>query len=174
MKYKQAHDRLSACNANQNCKLCEEGWKSLGLKCYYFLTNKLTWTQSRDYCVEKGGHLVIITSQTEQDFVSSQIKETHWIGLNDLETEGKWRFWYRSPAGIDEPDNWKKEDPSGENCASLGHEIGETHKWSSIFSAVGVYVSRSDLCIRTGVGWTSSGYVHAIYLPCLGFRDFSH
>ncbi|XP_053540184.1 C-type lectin domain family 4 member F-like [Ictalurus punctatus] len=75
--------------ANQNSR-CEVGWKSLGLKYYFFSAFKLNWTQSRDYCVEKGGHLVIITSQTEQvNFGSSQIGETHWIGLNDLETEGK-------------------------------------------------------------------------------------
>ncbi|KAB5517740.1 hypothetical protein PHYPO_G00170660 [Pangasianodon hypophthalmus] len=140
-KYQQVHERLSACNANQNCRHCEEGWKSLGLKCYNFSTNKLTWTQSRDYCVEKGGHLVIITSQTEQDFVSSQIGETHWIGLNDLETEGKWMwvnnqplktgvtFWFRAPEGPREPDNWKNEDPSGENCVALGDANGNTHKW---------------------------------------------
>ncbi|XP_047672561.1 C-type lectin domain family 1 member B-like isoform X3 [Tachysurus fulvidraco] len=130
-KYQQSHERLSACNAKQNCTVCEEGWKSLGLKCYYFSNHKLNWTQSRDYCVEKGGHLVIITSQTEQDFLFSQIGVTHWIGLNDLETEGQWMwvnnqplketgvtFWYSAPK---QPDNWKVEDPSGENCAALGN-----------------------------------------------------
>ncbi|XP_053540204.1 C-type lectin domain family 6 member A isoform X2 [Ictalurus punctatus] len=132
MKYQEVHERLSACN----------GWKSLGLKCYHFSTEKLNWTQSRDYCVEKGGHLVIITSQTEQNFASSQIGETHWIGLNDLETEGKWmwvnnqplketdvKFWYSAPEGPNEPDNWKMEDPSGENCAALGDANGNIHKW---------------------------------------------
>ncbi|KAK3508580.1 hypothetical protein QTP70_034019, partial [Hemibagrus guttatus] len=126
----------------QTCALCEEGWKSLGLKCYYFSTDKLNWTQGRDLCVEKGGHLVIITNQPEQEFVASQIGETHWIGLNDLETEGQWMwvnnqplnergvtFWYRSPQGISEPDNWKEEDPAGENCVALGHEEGFTNKW---------------------------------------------
>ncbi|KAM9434917.1 C-type lectin domain family 6 member A-like [Clarias gariepinus] len=122
---------------------CEEGWKSLGLKCYFFSTEKLNWTQSRDYCVEqKGGHLVIITNQIEQNFVALQIGETYWIGLNDLETEGEWMwvnsqslnetgvsFWFSAPEGPNEPDNWKVEDPSGENCASLGHEHGYTHKW---------------------------------------------
>ncbi|KAK3508274.1 hypothetical protein QTP70_018385, partial [Hemibagrus guttatus] len=121
---------------------CEKGWKSLGLKCYYFSSFKLTWTQSRDYCVAKGGHLVIITSQTEQDFVVSKIGETHWIGLNDLETEGQWMwvnnqalketgitFWYSAPEGPNEPDNWKEEDPSGENCAALGDGNGNMHKW---------------------------------------------
>ncbi|KAK3521090.1 hypothetical protein QTP86_034715 [Hemibagrus guttatus] len=78
--------------------------------------------------------------QNVLEFVASQIGETHWIGLNDLETEGQWmwvnnqplnekRFWYRSPQEISEPDNWKEEDPAGENCAALGHEEGFTNKW---------------------------------------------
>ncbi|XP_060721534.1 C-type lectin domain family 4 member F-like [Tachysurus vachellii] len=140
--YQQAHERLSACNGKQNCTVCEEGWNSLGLKCYYFSTHTLNWTQSRDYCVEKGGHMVIITSQTEQGFLFSQIKKTHWIGLNDLETEGQWMwvnnqplnktgvtFWFSSPGGANEPDNWTKMDPSGENCAALGDANGNLHKW---------------------------------------------
>ncbi|KAF7686378.1 hypothetical protein HF521_015740 [Silurus meridionalis] len=141
-KYQRCHEHLSACKETQNCKLCEEGWKSLGLKCYYFSPNKLNWTQSRDDCVEKGGHLVIITSRAEQDFLSSQIRETHWIGLHDLETEGEWMwvnnqslnetgimFWFSAPEGPNEPDNWKIVDSSGENCGALGNESGATSKW---------------------------------------------
>ncbi|KAI5621703.1 immune-related, lectin-like receptor 1, partial [Silurus asotus] len=125
---------------------CENGWKSFGWKCYYFSTTKLTWTQSRDECVGKGGHLVIITSRAEQDFLSSQVRETQWIGLNDLETEGEWmwvnnlslkdtesffylRYWFSAPEGPNEPDNWKIQDPSGENCGSLGGETGATNNW---------------------------------------------
>ncbi|XP_027033719.2 C-type lectin domain family 4 member D-like isoform X2 [Tachysurus fulvidraco] len=142
VKHLQVQEDLAACSANKNIGQCEEGWKSLGLKCYYFSSFKLNWEQSRDYCVEKGGHLVIITSQTEQNFVVSQIGETHWIGLHDLETEGQWMwvnnkplketgvtFWYSAPGRPDEPDNWKEEDPSGENCAALGHVNGDTDKW---------------------------------------------
>ncbi|XP_047665774.1 C-type lectin domain family 6 member A-like [Tachysurus fulvidraco] len=138
----EVQENLTSCSANKNNEQCEEGWKSLGLKCYYFSSFKLNWEQSRDYCVEKGGHLVIITSQTEQNFVVSQIGETHWIGLHDLETEGQWiwvnnqplketsvTFWYSAPGRPDEPDNWKEEDPSGENCAALGHVNGDTDKW---------------------------------------------
>ncbi|XP_047665779.1 C-type lectin domain family 6 member A-like [Tachysurus fulvidraco] len=142
LEHQQVQENLAACSANKNNGQCEEGWKSLGLKCYYFSSFKLNWEQSRDYCVEKGGHLVIITSQTEQDFVVSQIGETHWIGLNDLETEGQWMwvnnkplmetgvmFWSRAPEGPNEPDNWKAEDPSGENCASLGDANINIHTW---------------------------------------------
>ncbi|KAM9434630.1 C-type lectin domain family 4 member D-like [Clarias gariepinus] len=143
-KYEQVHEQITVCNdpTQQNCTLCGEGWKSLGLKCYYFSTEELNWAQSRHYCMAEGGHLVIITRQTEQDFLSSQIEKTHWIGLNDLETEGKWKwvnnqplnktgvtFWYSAPEGPYEPDNWKVQDPSGENCAALGDENGNIHKW---------------------------------------------
>ncbi|XP_047665788.1 C-type lectin domain family 6 member A-like [Tachysurus fulvidraco] len=142
VKHQQVQEDLAACSANKNNGQCEKGWKSLGLKCYYFSTVKKNWAQSRDYCVEKGGHLVIITSQTEQDFVVSQSRKTHWIGLNDLETEGQWMwvnkkplketcvtFWYSEPGRANEPDNWKEEDPSGENCAALGHDFFDTDKW---------------------------------------------
>ncbi|XP_060721531.1 C-type lectin domain family 4 member F-like [Tachysurus vachellii] len=96
VEHQQVQEDLAACSANKNNGQCEEGWKSLGLKSYYF-SFKLSWTQCRDYCVEKGGHMVIITSQTEQDFVVSQIGETHWIGLNDLETEGQWMWVNNKP-----------------------------------------------------------------------------
>ncbi|XP_062841336.1 C-type lectin domain family 4 member E-like [Trichomycterus rosablanca] len=126
--------------ANKTCELCDEGWRSPGLKCYFFSTSNLNWMASRDSCVEKGGHLVIITSQAEQDFLYLNVKETHWMGLNDLETEGKWmwvnnktldetgvKFWFETDPS--EPDNWTVEDPSGENCASLGDEKGNYHRW---------------------------------------------
>ncbi|KAI5629949.1 immune-related, lectin-like receptor 1, partial [Silurus asotus] len=132
---------------------CEKGWKPFGLKCYSFSTTKLTWTQSRDECVVKGGHLVIITSRAEQVSVVTYsaavyfislvwVMETHWIGLHDLETEGEWMwvnnqslnetgimFWFSAPEGPNEPDNWKIVDSSGENCGALGNESGATSKW---------------------------------------------
>ncbi|XP_046699634.1 CD209 antigen-like protein E [Silurus meridionalis] len=141
VKHQQVQEDLLACKATQNRGPCEKGWKYFGLNCYYFSTSKLNWTRSRDECVEKGGHLVIITSNAEQVYVYSQIQETHWIGLNDLETEGKWMwvnnqplqetgvmFWFSAPEGPNEPDNWKMVDPSGENCGALGN-VASTNYW---------------------------------------------
>ncbi|KAL7829259.1 hypothetical protein AOLI_G00301440 [Acnodon oligacanthus] len=142
VKYRTTHQVISNCSECQKCALCGEGWRPFGLKCYYFSADKLNWTMSRDYCAEKGGHLVLITSQAEQDFISSRVGEHHWIGLNDLETEGKWvwvnnqtltetgvTFWFKRTNHQDEPDNWTQMDPSGENCACLGDENGTTNKW---------------------------------------------
>uniref|UniRef100_A0A672KFA0 C-type lectin domain-containing protein n=1 Tax=Sinocyclocheilus grahami TaxID=75366 RepID=A0A672KFA0_SINGR len=109
-------------------------------KLYLFNSDKMNWSSSRASCVSKGADLVTITSQTEQDFLVSKIKQTQWIGLSDLETEGHWvwvnnqtlnetgvQFWFSE--GPTEPDNWKKQDPSGEDCASLGDSNGNFQSW---------------------------------------------
>ncbi|XP_050958568.1 CD209 antigen-like protein E, partial [Labeo rohita] len=74
----------------QSCNLSVDGWIACHGKLYLFNSDKLNWSSSRDVCVLKGADLVTITSQTEQNFLASKIKETHWIGLNDLESEGHW------------------------------------------------------------------------------------
>ncbi|XP_062841348.1 CD209 antigen-like protein E [Trichomycterus rosablanca] len=143
--YKQLEERRQRIHevlskAKKSCELCDEGWRSLGLKCYFFSTNNLNWAESRDSCVEKGGHLVIITSQAEQDFLALQINALYWMGLNDLEKEGKWMWvnnktldetgvksWFQRSNQASEPDNWRVEDPSGENCACIRQVEGEKH-----------------------------------------------
>uniref|UniRef100_A0A8C1W3G9 C-type lectin domain-containing protein n=1 Tax=Cyprinus carpio TaxID=7962 RepID=A0A8C1W3G9_CYPCA len=124
----------------QSCNLSVDGWIACHRKLYLFNSDKLNWSSSRAFCVSKGADLVTITSLTEQDFLVSKIKQTHWIGLSDLETEGHWvwvnnqtlnetgvQFWFSE--GPTEPDNWKKQDPSGEDCASLGDSNGNFQSW---------------------------------------------
>ncbi|XDV33817.1 hypothetical protein PO909_004086, partial [Leuciscus waleckii] len=124
----------------QFCNLSMNGWIACRGKLYLFSSNKLNWRSSRDVCVSKGADLVTITSQSEQDFLVSNVNESHWIGLNDLDTEGHWvwvnnqtlnntgvQFWYTVVPR--EPDNWRVEDPSGENCASLGDHNGNFKSW---------------------------------------------
>ncbi|XP_067281136.1 CD209 antigen-like protein E [Pseudorasbora parva] len=77
-------ETLSLCAA-----LPVDGWIAHG-KLYLFSSDKLNWWRSRDVCVSKGADLVTITSQSEQDFLVSKMNVTHWIGLNDLDTEGHW------------------------------------------------------------------------------------
>ncbi|XP_048059722.1 C-type mannose receptor 2-like [Megalobrama amblycephala] len=136
---------LNILNHSTGCALCSVHWIHFGGKCYYFSTVKMNWTQSRDHCVTLGGHLVIINSQAELDFLTSKVKVTHWIGLNDLDTEGHWfwvnnqppnnsvEFWIKRENGVREPDNWTKGHPAGEDCASLGHPAGETDFWTDAF-----------------------------------------
>ncbi|KAM9419860.1 uncharacterized protein ACWYII_022739 isoform 2-T2 [Salvelinus alpinus] len=121
---------------------CAEDWEYYGGKCYYFSPDKLTWVQSRDECITRGGHLVIIGSREEQKFLDQQTgtkmlnaEDKFWIGLTDSINENEWlwvdnsspstRFWL----GDKEPDNWKGEKgeyPEGEDCARMGDPGGNT------------------------------------------------
>ncbi|XP_065140774.2 C-type lectin domain family 4 member F-like [Paramisgurnus dabryanus] len=141
-KLKAKYNKLRASlYGAQSCDLSADGW-TVCRGMIYFSTDKRDWASSRAVCVSMGADLVTITSQKEQDFLVSKIKETHWIGLNDLKTEGRWvwvndqtleetgvKFWYKRESGKNEPDNWKVEDSSGENCASLGNSSGDVETW---------------------------------------------
>ncbi|XP_072544842.1 hepatic lectin-like [Salminus brasiliensis] len=102
-------------------------------KCYYFSTDKETWTASRDACVAVGGDLVIINTPEEKNFIKrlGTSNKDYWIGLTDAVKKGDWRwldgtklstrsiYW-----GEKQPDNRKgtyKEYPGGEDCAVMGN-----------------------------------------------------
>lgn len=54
---------------------------------YAVLNESMTWLDAKAYCEQLGGHLATITSQSEQDFIESIIKDsemnTFWFGLSD-------------------------------------------------------------------------------------------
>nr|XP_055075154.1 CD209 antigen-like protein C [Misgurnus anguillicaudatus] len=121
-----------------SCKLCEESWTSYSGKCYFFSSVNKTWFEAHDLCAASKAHLVTINSKAVRDFLVSKIKETHWIGLNDQKTEGRWvwlndqtleetgvQFWTDGT----EPDNWNGDNPSGEDCACMGHGSNYLDSW---------------------------------------------
>ncbi|MEM9823788.1 MAG: lectin-like protein, partial [Bacteroidota bacterium] len=58
-------------------------------KYYCTETNNFTWHQAKAWAESKGGHLVIIDDQAENDFVQSVIlADFGWIGLTDELNEG--------------------------------------------------------------------------------------
>ncbi|CAI5691486.1 unnamed protein product [Oreochromis niloticus] len=125
-------------NINGPCG-CDEGWEQHGGKCYYFSTNKSSWTESRDDCRAKGGDLVKIDNWCEQIFLKTRLNrkmdefdDMFWIGLTDAVEEGRWLWLDGSPLNTSlsfwadhEPDNWTNENPDGEHCVRMGEEEGE-------------------------------------------------
>ncbi|XP_029312362.1 CD209 antigen-like protein A [Cottoperca gobio] len=119
------------------CKKCHDSWRQFETRCYFFSSRTLTWSSSRAWCQAQGGDLLIINSGPEQSFVfeSSQALEPRssrlWMGLTDAEEEDEWswvdgspvtsdvQYWLSRPGLGTEPDNWKQDNPLGEDCGHI-------------------------------------------------------
>ncbi|KAK5920582.1 hypothetical protein CgunFtcFv8_024378 [Champsocephalus gunnari] len=105
-------------------KACPEGWRKLNCSCYVLSTEKASWEQSRQNCRAGGADLVIVDSNEEQEFITSMIKEQTWIGLNDINQEGTWKWVDGTPLTLkywgSTLDNGSGDPVLGEeDCASL-------------------------------------------------------
>uniref|UniRef100_A0A3Q2QUA7 C-type lectin domain-containing protein n=1 Tax=Fundulus heteroclitus TaxID=8078 RepID=A0A3Q2QUA7_FUNHE len=69
----------------------QPGWTLFGGSAYFVSPTKRTWEESRSYCQSKGADLMVINSIEEQNFANN-FRKYMWIGLSDLETEGKWKW----------------------------------------------------------------------------------
>ncbi|XP_068560735.1 CD209 antigen-like protein A [Cebidichthys violaceus] len=83
-------DRLQ--RLSQQKKTCPTGWKMFRCSCYLLSTRSDSWEKSRKDCRDKGADLVIIDSLEEQKFISSIVTHRTWIGLNDRDNEGTWKW----------------------------------------------------------------------------------
>ncbi|XP_026128155.1 C-type lectin domain family 4 member A-like [Carassius auratus] len=99
-----------------------------------FMSTELSWSDSRQYCRDRGADLVIINTEEKQRFISSLVSERVWIGLSDTENEGvmKWvdnsplkqGFWFK-----DQPNNYN----GNQDCIELNYER-EKPGWSPLNS----------------------------------------
>ncbi|XP_048059632.1 C-type lectin domain family 4 member F-like [Megalobrama amblycephala] len=141
--YTRVREQLSFYEGqSSDCETISTAW---GGKLYFFSSHKLNWLSSRAFCVSKGADLVIITSQSEQMFLISKMKDWYWIGLNDLDTEGRWvwvnnqtltetgvQFWYERNTQKSEPDDWRVEDPNGEDCGIVKPHVSGLNNWFDV------------------------------------------
>ncbi|XP_078146874.1 uncharacterized protein LOC144542971 [Centroberyx gerrardi] len=129
------------------CKKCHDSWKLFQTKCYYFSSRTLAWRSSRAWCQTQGGDLLIINSQQEQTFIfgTSQAMEQAstrvWIGMTDAEMEGEWhwvdgspvtsdqQYWLSGAGRATEPDDWKLDNPLGEDCGHIDSSESELTSW---------------------------------------------
>ncbi|XP_042601594.1 CD209 antigen-like protein C [Cyprinus carpio] len=71
-----------------------DGWKCHQSSLYFISSEKKSWTESRRYCRERAADLIIINNTEEQEFVKniSGGSGYFWIGLTDIEVEGRWKW----------------------------------------------------------------------------------
>ncbi|XP_034146728.1 C-type lectin domain family 4 member E-like [Esox lucius] len=135
--YKRNLTEVNELLANVTARRCASGWEFFNGSCYHFSEDKLTWEQSEYACIHDGGHLVIIESHQEQDFIRMKVGKTevpnsYWIGMTDMKKEGAWvwmdntplndnmKYWDQNNgttnSGRPEPNDWN----SNEDCAQMG------------------------------------------------------
>uniref|UniRef100_UPI0037E9B767 asialoglycoprotein receptor-like 1 n=1 Tax=Semicossyphus pulcher TaxID=241346 RepID=UPI0037E9B767 len=105
---------------------CKEGWSSFQTGCYLLSTSAVTWSRAEEQCRTHGGHLVVLNTVEELDYISQivEIKYVYWIGLVERE-EDHWTwvdgtdFNTRQTFWDDgQPDNWDFRE-NGEDCGQL-------------------------------------------------------
>ncbi|XP_048054337.1 CD209 antigen-like [Megalobrama amblycephala] len=58
----------------------------------FISNNKMSWSDSRKYCRDRGGDLVIIKTEEKQRYISSLVKDNVWIGLTDIQADGSFTY----------------------------------------------------------------------------------
>ncbi|XP_018302025.1 hemolymph lipopolysaccharide-binding protein [Mycetomoellerius zeteki] len=65
-----------------------------GIGAHKLHVRKLTWNKARRICIEEGGHLAIINSNSEEKLLLHILEENKvnqaWLGVHDLYEEGDW------------------------------------------------------------------------------------
>ncbi|XP_053474754.1 macrophage mannose receptor 1-like [Ictalurus furcatus] len=98
---------------------------------FYCISNgNKTWEESRQDCRNKGADLVIINSREEHEFISKILSSRKaWIGLNDRETEGVWKWvdGTKLNTGF-----WGHGEPNGawEDCVVTRDKTDPVWNWS--------------------------------------------
>ncbi|XP_077781345.1 killer cell lectin-like receptor subfamily B member 1B allele C isoform X1 [Podarcis muralis] len=72
-----------------SCHLCPMQWRLHKNKCYWFSETIQSWEKSKEDCIAKKSHLLIIDDQEEKEFIQKNGKLV-WIGLIVSLPEKKW------------------------------------------------------------------------------------
>uniref|UniRef100_A0A8C1DSK4 C-type lectin domain-containing protein n=1 Tax=Cyprinus carpio carpio TaxID=630221 RepID=A0A8C1DSK4_CYPCA len=117
----EERDQLKS-EKNELQKCVADGCQGHQSSLYFISSETKTWNESRRYCRERAADLIIINNTEEQDFVKNITgsSEYFWIGLTDIEVEGRWKWVDGSNMTL--PGFWASGEPNGyrgkeEDCA---------------------------------------------------------
>ncbi|XP_039456320.1 C-type lectin domain family 17, member A-like isoform X2 [Oreochromis aureus] len=147
-------------------KTCPVGWSSFSHSCYLLSESFGSWDAARKDCKDRGADLVVIDSAEEQTFLSTITTKDAWIGLNDKEQEGTWKWVDGTPLTLTywaktQPDNGGKQD-----CAYVTKD--ERRSWGDGWCLIEY---RQWICEKTpNPRWSS--FNHSCYLLSESFGSW--
>ncbi|XP_026118117.1 C-type lectin domain family 4 member E-like [Carassius auratus] len=99
----------------------------------FMSTDGKNWSESRQYCRDRGADLVIINTEEKQRFISSFATESVWIGLSDTEDEGIMKWVDNSPL---KQGFWDENEPNDlggtEDCVVLNPGRPIMNNWNDL------------------------------------------
>uniref|UniRef100_A0A8C1VBQ3 Si:ch73-343l4.8 n=1 Tax=Cyprinus carpio TaxID=7962 RepID=A0A8C1VBQ3_CYPCA len=104
----------------------KQGW-------FFMPTHAKNWSDSRQYCRERGADLIIINTEEKQRLVSSFTTNIVWIGLSNTENEGNMKWVDNSPL---KQGFWVEGEPNNlgdiEDCVDLNPERPILNNWNDL------------------------------------------
>ncbi|XP_045890990.1 CD209 antigen-like protein C [Micropterus dolomieu] len=118
---RQLQDTEASCKTRAEkdmMNMLNNGWQFFRDGFYHISSQRKTWQESRNDCLQKGADLMIINNIEEQTFIR-QFKKDMWIGLTDSETEGTWKWVDGTPMTTRYWGSGEPNGGSGENCVEI-------------------------------------------------------
>jgi serine/threonine protein kinase/TPR repeat protein len=96
---------------------------------YQLVMQEMTWYEARNHCEQLGGHLAIINSKEEADFVAGLTTgKNTWLGATDAHKEGDWRWLDGTELNFN---NWDDGEPNNLNKEHV-LQMGSSGKWNDM------------------------------------------
>jgi len=104
-------------------------------KFYKLYPQQLSWHEARERCRQMSGHLAVVVSQEENNFLVAQMRarnlDSAWLGATDEQHEGKWLWVDGTPMRYS---NWSPVGNQPNNKQGLEHYLllwlAHDGKWS--------------------------------------------
>uniref|UniRef100_A0A671U2A0 C-type lectin domain-containing protein n=1 Tax=Sparus aurata TaxID=8175 RepID=A0A671U2A0_SPAAU len=115
--------------------VCPAGWKMFSFTCYLFSNKIDSLENGRKDCRDRGADLVIIDTVEKQEFIFKTIKQDIWIGLNDREKEGTWKWIDGTPLTVA---YWRTGEPNDgggwgeEDCVQIRSGVNAKESWNDV------------------------------------------
>ncbi|KAK9981644.1 hypothetical protein ABG768_001168 [Culter alburnus] len=121
----ELESKVTSLSEEVKLKGCKEGL-------FFISSESKNWSESRQYCRDRGTDLVIIDTEEKQRHITSFLKESVWIGLSDTENEGNMKWVDNSPL---KQGFWFKGEPNNdgnEDCIELDPEKDPVNNWNDL------------------------------------------